>query len=323
MTGYRKQILPQKTTGVFVGGLLGFIVLVVLVVAVIVTGLFSYNFLAYMNLRNIFMQFLLFGALACGIAMTSRAKGPDLSIGALVALTGVMIAATSGSWIIGLVLAFLVCTSIGAVNGILIVFLRIPSLIMTIVVTVIVRSVVYIISNGMVLRIDRFVRAFVDLQVGGIRIIPLAIFAGAFVVAFFVILFSRLGKPLSKREATDNRSASYFVAYLLSSIIAFFVGTFLVSRLGSASPNVGNNYEIFIILCFAVITSSRFMDNRGVPVVIAIVTAILYVLLTNVLVLYGLNPHWNQLVVGLIALAFLVISYIARKDSLKGLVHRV
>jgi ribose/xylose/arabinose/galactoside ABC-type transport system permease subunit len=325
-TGYRKEI-PTKSTNVFVGGILGLVVLAALLSAAIIAGLFTNNFLSQGNLSRVFYEFLLFGALACGVVMTSRAKGPDLSMGALIALTGVIIVTTGGSWVIGLVIAFLVCASIGAINGILIVFLRIPSLILTIVVTVIAQGVVFLVSIDRIMDIGRDIRTLGGIEVAGIHIVPLAIFAVAFVAALLMILFSKLGKPLSKREVQDNRSISYFAAYLLSSVIAFLVGVLMVSRGGVATPFMGSGYEIFIILCFAIITSSRFIDNRGLPAVSAVVAALFYVLVTNVTILNvipnGFSPYWTRLVVGIIALLFIVISYIARRDSLKGLVHRV
>ncbi|MBT3318513.1 MAG: zinc-ribbon domain-containing protein [Clostridia bacterium] len=321
--GYRNETPPQKTTNVFVGGVLGLVVFAALFCVVIIVGLFSRNFLSPTNLSNVFTQFLMFGALACGVAMTSRAKGPDLSMGAVFALTGVIIASIGGSWIIGVAIALLVCASIGAINGVLIVFLRIPSLVATVVIAAILRGVVYVITNGREIMIGSELKTLARIEVAGLQIVPLAIFAVAFVAALLVILFSRLGKPLSKREVKDNRSASYFVAYLLSSIIAFLVGVYFMSRLGAAVPIAGIRYEIFILLCFAVITSSRFLDNRGIPAVFAAAVALFYVLLSNVFMIIGISPHWLAIAYACIALAFVIISYIARKDSLKGLVHRV
>ena len=56
-SGYRKEVPPQKTTNVFVGGILGFVILAALLIAVIIAGLFSANFFAHMNLSNVFAQF--------------------------------------------------------------------------------------------------------------------------------------------------------------------------------------------------------------------------------------------------------------------------
>ena len=311
----------------FVSGFLGLIILFALLCAVIVVGLFSPDFFGIRNMSNVFGQLLILGAVACGVAMTSRAKGPDLSMGAVVAITGIIIAAIGGSWILGLVVALLVCASIGAINGILIVFLRVPALVMTLVVSAILRAVVFLASSGKINQVGRSIALITKLEVAGVQIIPYVIFAVAFLAAFFVILFSRLGKPLSKREVKDNRSASYFVAYLLSSIIAFMVGVFYVSRFGAASPVIGTGYEIFILFTFAIITSSRYLDNRGLPAVFAVAATLLYTLL-YALIYNGLNlrvasQYWLQLIVGAIALVFVIVSYITRKDSLKGLIHRV
>ncbi len=94
-------------------------------------------------------------------------------------------------------------------------------------------------------------------------------------------------------------------------------------RLDRLSKSCGFEYEIFIILCFAVITSGRYLDNRGLPVIFAVLVALFYTLMSNVFNINGVSPYWQQLVVGVVALVFVIISYVARRASLKGLVQRV
>lgn len=317
------QRVPAKKTGVFVSGILGFMVLAALITAAIVAGVFSQNFLRPINLIYIFIQVMTFGALAIAIVLTTRAKGPDLSMGAVMALAAVIAASFGSSYVIGIVVALSVCATIGMLNGVFIVIFKVPSLIMTIIVSVIVRGVVYVLTNGreIILRND-----FIELarfEVAGIPIAPLAIFGAAFIVVFLLVLLSKLGKPLSKREEKDGKSISYFAAYIVSSLITCLVGLYTLSRLAAASPIIGFRYEIFIILVFAAVTSSRFLDNRWAPVFYAVVIALFYAVLINVSNLYGISPYITQIISGVIALGLVLISYIARKDTFKEIAYRL
>lgn len=317
------QRQQPRQTGIFVSGILGFVVMIVLLIGAFAAGLLNSDFLGTMNLNFLYLSLLQYGSIACAVVLTSRAKGPDLSIGAVMTLAAFLTVSTTGSWILAIVLAVLVCTAIGAINGLFIVYLRVPALIMTIVVSAILRGIFYMMGRGSEITAVPQIRMMFEARVGGLPIIYIAVFGIAFILAFLLIILSKLGKPLSKREASDNKRVSYFLAYLFSSVIACFVGIMFLSRVGMASPVMGMNLEVFIILIFAAITSSRFLDNRVVPVLYAAVAVVLYVLLINILSIYHLNQFIIQIALAAVTLGFVAISYIARKDIFKGLVERL
>ena len=317
-----------KQTGVFAGGILGFIVMAVLLAGIIVAGLFQRDFFILRNIRAIYTQFMIFGTIACGAVLTTRAKGPDLSIGAVMALTGAVIAAFSGSWIFGIIIAAVCCIAIGAANGALIVYLRMPSLLVTLVMTAIVRGISFLIIGGgpLTVGIRQFNSKFVDflmIRMGIFELVPLIVFAVAFVTVFLMILLSKLGKPLRRREASDQRKLSFFLAYVISSVIAGILGAYLLAYQSQVSMYTGTGYEIFILFVFAAITSSRFIDNRVVPVIYVVPTTLFYVMLFIFLMFVSGGNYILQMIMAVVTIGMAVVSYIARKDSFRGIVQRM
>ncbi len=324
---YRHAQTP-KQTGVFAGGILGFIVMAALLVGIVVAGLLQGDFFILRNIHVMYIQFMIFGTIACCAVLTTRAKGPDLSIGAVMALTGALIAAFSGSWILGIIIAAACCITIGAANGALIVYLRMPSLFVTLAMTAIVRGIIFFIVGGrpLTVGIKQFSTKFVDflmMRMGIFELVPLIIFAVAFITVFLLIVLSKLGKPLRRREASDQRKLSFFLAYVISSIIAGILGAYLVAYQSQVSMYTGTGYEMFILFVFAAVTSSRFIDNRVVPVVYAIPATIFYVMLSIFLMFISGGNYIIQMVMAVIAVGMGVVSYIARKDSFKGIVQRM
>lgn len=317
------QRQQPRQAGIFVSGILGFVVMVVLLLGVFAAGLLNYNFTDQANLQNILLQLLILGTISFAAVITSRAKGPDISVGAVMAFAAVLTVAISGSWIVGLVLAVLVCAAIGAVNGLLIVYLKVPALLMGVVISSLLRGITYMIGSSRPNLVGDEIKIFTRLQVSGLPIIPLAVFAFVFILTFLIIIITKLGKPLSNREPSDNKSLSYFFAYLLSSVIACAAGVLIMSRIKMANVNIGFGNELFILYIFAAITSSKFLDNRVLPAFYAIIAAILYVVVQNVMPLYGLDSFVQQIIFAVITLGFVVVSYIARKDTFKGLVQRM
>ncbi len=316
-----------KQTGVFAGGILGFVVMAALLAGIVVYGLFQGNFFGLGSIHNMYLQFMIFGTIACCAVLTTRAKGPDLSIGAVMAVTGVIIGVLSGSWI-GIVIAVSCCIIIGAANGALIVYLRMPSLLVTLIMTAIVRGVVFLISGGkpLMLGIRQLNPKLIDflvIRMGIFEIVPLIVFAVAFVTVFLMILLSRLGKPLRRREPSDQRKLSFFLAYVISSVIAGMLGAYILAYQSQASMYTGMGYEIFILFIFAAVTSSRFIDNRVVPVIYAVPATLFYVMLYIMLMFRGGSSYVLQMVMAVVTIGLAVVSYISRKDSFRGILQRM
>ena len=275
-------------------------------------------------MRFTYIQLMIFGTIACSAALTTRAKGPDLSVGAVMTLSGITIAAMGDYWVLGIIIAALGCIFIGAANGALIVYLKMPSLLVTLVTAAVFRGAAYIISSGMPIQFGDKLAWIYNLRLGNFEMAPLILFAAAFITSFLFVLLSKLGKPIAKREAADNVRLSYFLAYVLSAVIAGLLGFFMITFQRSAVFNGGMGYELFILLVFAVVTSSRYIDNRAVPVIYSLLPALFYAILIGDFMLYDFGSSYLlQMVLAVVAIGLAIVSYIARKDSFRGIIQRL
>ena len=116
------------------------------------------DFLSPRNLTNLMRQTSINGILAAGMTVIILTGGIDLSIGSLVALSGIVIGISQVQWgwsalgLHGAIHSFLLAIAVGLIagtlNGALIAILRIPPFVITLGMMVIARGLALILSNG-------------------------------------------------------------------------------------------------------------------------------------------------------------------------------
>lgn len=318
----RSVYAPVKTNNAksFVSCYLGFILLGLLFIVTLTMGLCSPLFFDSTNLTNIFRQLGIFAPVAFAVVITTRAKGPDISIGSMIAISGIIIAGiytTGGSWVTGLLLAVFACGFIGAVNGAVAVLLKVPSLIVTLITSAIVRGAALASIGGIPILIHEPI-PFPQVLILGIPIGALVLMIITFIAAFFLVLQTRLGMPMQERNSDNKPVYIYITAYIISGVFAALVGFYMLSRLQSANANIGMGYEMYILFVFACVTGSKVIDNKAFAVVYALAPAVIWVLLRNAMCIIGTSSFEQMIWSGVITLIFIGFSYLLRHDKLFG-----
>jgi ribose transport system permease protein len=193
------------------------------------------------------------------------------------------------------------------INGLFSAYFRVPAVIITIITGALAYSVSLLVSQG-----SPIMGPFPTLED-----MPSAAFLLIFltlIIAFLLVLLTPLGQPKHKRERTA-RPVSYMFAYISSSVIAVFAGFFMMLRLGAAVPTLGTGYEINILFIFAVVYSSRALDNRIAPVLFSIIPAWILCVLTNVLSLMAYPFYVQSLINGALTLVFGILAFICRNEK--------
>ena len=194
-------VRTEKSANTFLNTGLGFVLMGALLLLIIGTGLFLSNFYDSRNLINVFRQFAVFASISFSAALTVRAKGPDLSIGSVVGLSAVLIAwfsVMTGSVYTRLIIALIISSIIGLINGVCAVYLRVPAIVISIVTGSIATGIGYLLSNG-----QPIMGSFTDfavLTVGGVPLGALILLCITFIPAFLLVLLTRLGIPTYKRD---------------------------------------------------------------------------------------------------------------------------
>ncbi|GHT84452.1 D-allose transport system permease protein AlsC [Spirochaetia bacterium] len=284
--------------------------LMIMVLIIIVFGILRPgSFLKFDNLLKITEQSSVTILLACGEFFSILLAGIDLSVGSVMALSGVVTAKlmVSGltpllSVLLGAVLLGMV---LGAFNGVLINVTKLPPFIITLGTQLIFRGLTMVVSNaravsGISSTFSRFVAGRT------LFIIPNP-FIIAFVAAMILTFFSLKTKAGRNLYAIGgNNQAAWFagihiglhtlIAFMLSGICSSLAGVVNIARLSAAEPNAGTGYETYAIAA-VIIGGTSFFGGQGViPKVL--VGGIIIGIINNGLNMIGLSSFYQQIAMG-------------------------
>lgn len=294
--------------------------------------LFAPNFATASNFENLMSGFSFVAILAMGQSFPILLRGIDLSIGAMVALAGMiafdltMLFHVPGYVIILLVL--IAATAAGAVNGILIVYLRLQPFIATLATLAAYRGLVYAIS-GRLLVPELATKPITDPWITGIETyfdiggalgisdyvhtpwFPLSFFLmiAIFIVFQVLLLSTKLGRDIytvggnqeAARLAGINTSRITVLTYAISGFCAGVGALILVARLTTSTEQLGTGMELTAISA-AVIGGVSLQGGIGSmfgPVIGAFLLGVVLIGLT----LLGASQYVQQILTGAILLA--------------------
>lgn len=268
------------------------------------------NFLNWANLVNLVRQISINGILAVGVTYVLLTGGVDLSLGSVVALSGVAAAgfAHPGQYPVFVpvamgVLAGAVC---GAINGLVVARGRVAPFIVTLGMMTAARGMALLLSGGR--PISNLSSGFTRIGSGNIAGVPEPI-----LIFFLVALLSRvllknmrLGRYVYAVGGNANAALASGVpvrsvkmaAYTLSGALAGLAGVVLASRITTGQPNAGIGYELDAIAAVVIGGTSL---NGGVGGVGGTILGVLLMgLINNGLDLLNVSSSYQQVVKGLI-----------------------
>ena len=311
--------LPSSTDAKFVQNYLGLIVigiiiLLVLLLVMLATFL-SGQFSTLSNLINILRQFLIMGSIALGTVVATRIKGPDLSMGSVMALSGIIVAffategifGNTGNLLIGILLAILVCFIVGLLNGVFISLLNTPAIATTVVTAALVRGIAVLCTNGSPIQLTQMGHFSFDPS-----LITFIAFILSVIIAFIALLIAKRMPVLKSNENRISQKMVDLLGYGFVAIIAGLSGLAILFRISSALPYTASGYEINIIIVFAAIQLSQLLKNNLSAMVFGLFTALIIVVLQNILMLLGVSAYFSQIVQVVVALLLLGAAGAAR-----------
>jgi inositol transport system permease protein len=285
------------------------------------------SFVKPQNLINVVRQISVIGLLALGVMLCIIALGIDLSLGSVLGLSAVVTASfvQQLGWKEALypglqIPAFFAVFAglgvgilLGAVNGSLIAFFRIPPFIATLGMMTIARGLAYIYSNGRPVSTLR--PEFLYLGGGDVLGIPVPIivFAVVIVLTHLMLNFTRFGRHVyaiggnetAARVSGVNLGRTKILIYTFSGLMAGLGGVVLTARVQSATPALGMGYELDAIAA-AVIGGTSFAGGIG-TVWGTVVGALIIGVMNNGLDLLNVSPFYQQVVKGVIIIVAIII----------------
>jgi len=273
-------------------------------------------FLKWDNLRNILDQSTLNILVGVGMTLVICAGGIDLSVGAVAALSGAVmaIAMHAGYSVPTAIAAGLVVSLVcGLLNGALTAYLGITPFIVTLASLSIVRGLTLILTGA--IPIFGFPTRFTWLGSGSISVLPTPVILAALVaLAGGVLLnltpagyyFQSLGGNEEALRRSGISVPRYKIeVYVISAICAGLAGLVLTARLNSADPTAGYMLEMDAIAT-AVLGGTSMRGGRG-SVIGTVIAGLLLAVLRNGLTINSIASYYQQVLIGVIILAAVVI----------------
>lgn len=285
-------------------------------------ALLSPRFLIPSNLINVIRQTAVNGIIAVGMTLVILTGGIDLSVGAVLALSGVVAASgvTGGQPVIVAMLEALALGAIlGALNGIAVAWLRLPPFITTLGMMTVARGLALSYTQGR--PITGFPEPFRWLGTGWLGPLPIPvlvmglIFGLGFVLLHHTVFGERLlaiGNNPEAARASGIRVSRYLIAtYGLSGLLAALAGLMLIGRLDSAPPTLGIGYE-FDAIAAVVIGGTRLTGGEG-WLMGTLIGALMIGILNNGINLLNIPAFYEQVVKGAVIAGALLLHQALRR----------
>lgn len=283
---------------------------VLVIISIVATGLSS-SFMSISNVMNIVRQISVIAILGAGMSFVILTGGIDLSVGSILAISGVLSAYTlakTQSIALAIFVPIIVGAAIGFFNGIIITRGNLPPFIATLSTMVLFKGCVLVFTNGS--PISARVKSYTYIGKGylfGIPV-PIIILLIVFAIGFFILKYTAFGRSVfsigGNKEATRlagiNVKKTETWVYAISGILAGLAGLILTARLGSAQPTAGSGYELDAIA--AVILGGTSLSGGQGAIIPTVFGALILGVLDNILVLIDVNPFASDIVKGAVIL---------------------
>ncbi len=309
--------------------------LIALLLMVIAMTLLSDRFLTPENGWNILRQISVNLCLSIGMTLIILSGGIDLSVGAILALSGAVAAGLLKNGLPipvlevllqftvtgAIVSAIAVGLALGWFNGFVITRFKLPPFVATLGMFSIARGLTMLWTGGF--PITGLGPHFGYLGTGVLLGVPMPVWITAGLVAIFVVVTkkTRFGRYLyavggNERAALLTGLRVHRIkiwVYTLGGALAGVAGLLVTARLDSAQPNAGLGYELDSIAA-VVIGGTSLSGGRG-SVLGTVLGCLIIGVLNNGLFLLNVSPFWQQIIKGFVILAAVAIDKMNQEDS--------
>ncbi|PLR79825.1 ribose ABC transporter permease [Bacillus canaveralius] len=283
------------------------------------------NFLTVSNLMNVARQISVTAIAAVGMTLVIIIGGIDLSVGSILALSGVMAATmytNVESPVLAIIVAIAVGGAVGFFNGFVTAKGMIAGFITTLATMSAVRGFSFIYTEGVPVSVTS--PNFTFIGTGYFLSIPVPIIIMIIVLAFGFYLmnrtrFGRYIYAIGGNEQTSKWSGLKvdrikIYVYMLSGLLTGLAGVILASRLASGQPFAGQGFELDVIA--AVIVGGTSLAGGKGNISGTIIGVMLIGILSNGLTLLNVDSYYQMVIKGgIIILAVLIDSLGRRKKG--------
>jgi ribose/xylose/arabinose/galactoside ABC-type transport system permease subunit len=285
-----------------------------------VAYLMTPDFLSLGNIRNVLRQVSIIGLLAAGETFVILIGGIDLSIGAVVSLSGCIAAGFQDrGMFVGVLAGLLTGAAIGLVNGVAVAKGRIQPFVVTLGTMSIAQGLALLYTGGF--PIFDLSDSFNSIGSGSISFVPIpvAIFFLVYVIAYLILRYSKFGRYTYSLGGNENATRlsgvnvdrQKILVYTVCGLLAGLGGVVLAARLGIGMPTMGTGYELQAIAA-VVIGGTALSGGRG-GVVGTILGTLTLGVIYNVLNLLNVTAFYQYIVIGAIIVVAALINELSKR----------
>lgn len=287
--------------------------LIALILLVIGISCVSPEFRTWSNFLSLLRQSSINGLIAFGMTCVILTDAIDLSVGSILALTTALCAGMIAGGIpvgLAMILALVIGIALGCVSGLLVTKGRLQPFIATLITMTVYRGLTMIYTGGKPISNlgDSFTLKVIGK--GNFYRIPIPVILLILIFIGFYILLNKTtfgraiyatgSNAVCAKLAGVNIHRTKIIAYAISGFMAALSGLILLSRLGSAQPNLGDGYELDAIAAVA-LGGTSMSGGRG-KIYGTFVGVLIIAVLNNGLNILGVSSYYQDVIKGLVIL---------------------
>jgi len=279
------------------------------------------------NFFNITRNFAFIGIMALGMTAVILTGGIDLSVGSVMGLVGVvsgLLLQGENHWAVAIAAGLATGAVIGAVNGVLVAYVGLPSFVVTLGMLSIARSLAVVLSqNKIIYQLGPWGDAFDAIGGGDILGIanPVWLLIAMALLFGWAFNFTAWGKYLFAIGGNENAARLTGVpvkriklqAYILCGLTAAIASIMIVGWQGSAINALGTGYELRVIAS-TVIGGASLLGGEG-GAYGAVIGAALIEVIRNSLLMAGVDSNWQGTFVGLFIILAVLLQRIRHRPT--------
>jgi ribose transport system permease protein len=287
--------------------------LIIIVVLLVILSVADRNFFTPRTFVRLLDHISINGVMAAGMTILLISGSFDLSIGSVMAVTGIIIVLTQQFGMLASVLLGLAAgTAVGALNGVLVVKGKINAFIVTLGSMIIFRGLGLAITNSH--PVKGRIAAFQVFSQASPLGIPLPVFylVAVYAVVWYVLRYTKLGRndfaiggnTVSSRLAGIRVDLYTFLYFVACSFMAALAGVILTSRVNTGSAVFGDQTPMLVIAA-AVLGGTSLFGGKGT--IIGTIQGVLILgLIEKAMVIFNVDTNYQILLRGMIIIAVIV-----------------